>query len=828
MILQHALHYAAHGWLVFPAPIGTKKSHIKARDGQERWGATRDPDVLRQYWQTWPNANIGIPTGVTSGTWVLDIDTPEGHDADGFASLNAILMRHGPLPETLTAESPSGSQHLYFNYPSDYDVRNSDSVIGPGLDVRGEGGMVIAPPSVKPDGSAYRWVNNLPAADAPGWLLEMVKHVPAPPVAPRDTPASLAEIEELLSWIDPDAGGYDGWYEIIAAINDVTGASDDGLALADKWSSRGKKYNAGEVADKWRSFKPGGGLSIGTIAEYAKRAGADVRAIGINHRLMSAFQGMPDVAALPEPVGEPPAPADPVTLIMQRVNDNPHEAVPLVAGEVARLSPVDRSRVFDQCKQYGVKQIMQDAVKAALAAYRAEQGKQTAVANATGPFAPYFIVENEGGQAVVMDCRGGMEPQSRAAFRDAKGSLPPVPTATGSRPAVDVWWESDDAPRYQATGYNPQAGVEYMDPHQRRIRNVYTTGHETPPQNITDPAHIEPFMHVIRANFPDPGDQYILLQCLGHMTQRPGVLIRWAPVMQGTPGCGKGTIAEAVTYAHGRENTSHPSPDVIARDFNDYMFRKTLVVVNEIGDHTKRELSALAEKLKPWVTDSPVHIEPKGRRGFDTPNTTNWIFTTNHLHCMLATLGERRYAHFISALQTEADAARAFPGDWWARYYDWWEGGGAEAVRGFLSHMALEEAPSVAPVTTSTVQAMREGDGAALGLIREAIEQNVPGFKGGWVSVNAIRDIMASEDIRVPAGPFLRKQMEQLGYTQVFRTPTTPAEDMRFPKATRRTTVYHTGARQGLDPSQMMVLYDAAQAADEGQKRGGVVRMPGT
>jgi len=84
------------------------------------------------------------------------------------------------------------------------------------------------------------------------------------------------------------------------------------------------------------------------------------------------------------------------------------------------------------------------------------------------------------------------------------------------------------------------------------------------------------------------------------MVQRPGVMLRWSPVMQGTPGCGKGTISQAVAYCHGRKNVAHPSPDVIATDFNGYMHQKTLIVVNEIGDHSKRELSVLSEKIKPW------------------------------------------------------------------------------------------------------------------------------------------------------------------------------------------------------------------------------------
>src|SRR5262249_49884146 len=82
----------------------------------------------------------------------------------------ALEAEHEPLPDTLMSESPSGSRHRYYNYPKGIEIGNSTSGIAPGIDVRGEGGMVIAPPSVRGDG-VYRWLNDEPIADAPQWLI---------------------------------------------------------------------------------------------------------------------------------------------------------------------------------------------------------------------------------------------------------------------------------------------------------------------------------------------------------------------------------------------------------------------------------------------------------------------------------------------------------------------------------------------------------------------------------------------------------------------------------------------------------------------------------
>jgi hypothetical protein len=615
----------------------------------------------------------------------------------------------------------------------------------------------------------------------------------------------------------------------------------------DYWISlSGSDSAAGIGQDTKTGQRFGDAFDLFVHFEHAGDFNVAVRTFGALHRLTN----MPGPSHVPvgmmptAPVqGMPTAPraASVVDLICERIKDNPTTAVALLAEEVARLSHADRDTVLAECKPHGIKVKMQAAVKRAVTAFLAAKG---AVALQTPEYAElsyYFIVRNEDGQAVAVDARGGMQPQTRTQFRDAMAQLPPImieDKATGNvraKLAADYWWEHPDTLSYHATGYNPLEGVELYDDKARKIRNVYEPGHTAPAAPV-GPEAVEPFLHVIRSNFPDAADQSTLLQILAHLVQRPGVMLRWAPVMQGTPGCGKGTISQAVAYCHGRKNVAHPSPDVIATDFNGYMHQKTLIVVNEIGDHSKRELSVLAEKIKPWITDDDAHIHGKGKGSFDTQNFTNWIFTTNHLHCMLATPGERRYAHFISALQTEEDAARAlYPewwtgstGDWWGSYYDWWGAGGAEAVRGYLGHLALDVVPSRAPVTSSTAEAMHAGDGAAAGLIRSAVTEGAVGFRGGWVSLNAVRDLLESEDLKVPGGPYLARQLEQIGYRHTTRCNTSPSEARRFPKAPNRCRLYHIEDHTGTDPASIMAMYDAAQRLGDGDPvRSTVIKMTG-
>lgn len=213
-ILNAALGYAQRGVAVFPAAAAVKKSLKCARfSNGERWGATRDLREVRCDFTRWPNARIGIPTGAINGIVVVEIDTPAGHGCDGQAALDRLQAEHGALPETLTAISPSGSIHRYFRHPgAGIKIKTTASKIGVGIDVRGDGGMVIAPPSNNLDGRQYRWLNHLPLAPMPGWLVLTLDRPPtirqravAAIRRPIDGPngygaAALAdEIEQLAS-----------------------------------------------------------------------------------------------------------------------------------------------------------------------------------------------------------------------------------------------------------------------------------------------------------------------------------------------------------------------------------------------------------------------------------------------------------------------------------------------------------------------------------------------------------------------------------------------------------------------------------------------------
>jgi putative DNA primase/helicase len=203
--LTAALEYAAFGWSSFPVPVGTKKSEKKGkRDADKkligpRWDATSDPDRIRSDNRAFPRSNIGVPTGPENGFFVLDADTiAGGHAANGIASLADLETKHGKLPLTRMVRSPTGSIHYYFKYPTHMRVGGSQSKIAPGIDICGDGNMVVVPPSVKPGIGVYQWESPGAAiADAPTWLLDKIAEAAKPKVPTiREQAVALIKIPE--------------------------------------------------------------------------------------------------------------------------------------------------------------------------------------------------------------------------------------------------------------------------------------------------------------------------------------------------------------------------------------------------------------------------------------------------------------------------------------------------------------------------------------------------------------------------------------------------------------------------------------------------------
>lgn len=183
--MKAALGYAGRGWRVFPLhgiingsctcgdrACGSAGKHPLVRRGL--YEATTDGDVIKEWWRRWRSANIGVATGAESGIAVIDIDLPTA-----LESLEP-LMEAG-LSVTLTGLTGGGGVHLFYT-TKDAELGNSAGRLPgfdgelPGIDLRGNGGYVVAPPSMHRSGHRYEWLDSTaPLVPQPAWLKQPVR-----------------------------------------------------------------------------------------------------------------------------------------------------------------------------------------------------------------------------------------------------------------------------------------------------------------------------------------------------------------------------------------------------------------------------------------------------------------------------------------------------------------------------------------------------------------------------------------------------------------------------------------------------------------------------
>ena len=174
-LLAAALGYAARGVPIFPCAPRTKKP---IHDGGFH-NATTDEATIRRWWAETPRANIGMPTGAVSGMFAVDIDPLKGGDE----SIERLEAEHGRLPDTTESHTGGGGRHKLFDHPGEF-VKCSQSELASGVDIKGDGGYIVLPPSIHPNGKPYVWEASSDIADvrpvaAPAWLLDLIRKTAA-------------------------------------------------------------------------------------------------------------------------------------------------------------------------------------------------------------------------------------------------------------------------------------------------------------------------------------------------------------------------------------------------------------------------------------------------------------------------------------------------------------------------------------------------------------------------------------------------------------------------------------------------------------------------
>lgn len=343
---------------------------------------------------------------------------------------------------------------------------------------------------------------------------------------------------------------------------------------------------------------------------------------------------------------------------------------------------------------------------------------------------------------------------------------------TGDKTTRKAWeaFTESQVVRYtkvEGTAFRPELspGAILVEDGQRLV-NTYIPV-ETPRMQ-GDPA---PFLDHLRRVLPVESDRAILLAYMAACIQHKGVKFQWAPLLQGAEGNGKTLFTRCVAAAIGRRYTHLPPASELAEKFNDWLFNKLFIGVEDVlvPEH-KREI---LEVLKPMITNDRLAMRAMQQGQVMGDNRANFILNSNHQDAIRKTKNDRRFAVFFTAQQTAEDvAASGMGGDYFPKLYDWLKHhDGYAIVSDYLARYTIPDAlnPAThchrAPNTSTTHLAVAAGLGAVEQEILEAIEEGRQGFAGGWVSSIALDKLLE----RMRAGRAIpqnkrRALLQSLGY----------------------------------------------------------------
>jgi hypothetical protein len=169
--IKAAKGYLARSWSVLPLCRHDKRPLILWEHLQHERASEEE---VAGWFRRWPDANIGIVTGEISNLIVLDIDPKHGGDA----ALDRLEQRFGPFSPTVEALTGGDGRHLYFAHPG--GLTRNRAGLAQGIDLRGDGGYIVAPPSVHPSGRPYTWApgrspEEITLAPLPRWILMPIR-----------------------------------------------------------------------------------------------------------------------------------------------------------------------------------------------------------------------------------------------------------------------------------------------------------------------------------------------------------------------------------------------------------------------------------------------------------------------------------------------------------------------------------------------------------------------------------------------------------------------------------------------------------------------------
>ena len=683
-MLEARLYYAARGWPTFPAPADGSKKSIKTGERNDspskiygplmRWDATTNAHTIRNDFRKWPNQNIGIVTGIESGIFVVETDTKEhGDNINGEAALKAWEAEHGALPETLMARSPSGSIHRFFKHPSiGIKIKNVSGIID-GVDVRGNGGMVIGVPSYRPPrpatddkpakaGGIYGWINAGHAiADATAALLELV--IEKPPVV-----ENVYNSKKDVNNFDPDERKAQSFERLGQASGGGDWAYVNQMALADlsKWvpslipaakpyknGYRVSSKDLGRDLEEDLSIMPNGIVDFGVAdmgdPNKGKRSAIDLVMEYLNCSKFEAVDWMRDKLGLqrePDDDGTPDSTPEAESIKATKAADakqpKKKKDVGVTRDDFYALMPM-HSYIFVPSREMWPASSVNNRIPA-----------QQLFKNGKPVLKDGKPLKDKDGKP-IKDKKGNPK------FEQVEVFIPANLWLDQNKPVEQMTW-APSLPLIIKDRLISEGGWIERD-------GVSTFNMYRPPSiKLGDAKQATKWIDLVKKVYPNDADE--IFNFCAHRRQKPEDKINHSLILGGNPGIGKDTILEAVKQAVGPWNFREVSPQDVMGSWNDYI-KSVVLRISEVRDLGEVNRYSFYEHTKTLTAAPPdvMRCNTKYIAQHYVLNICGVVFTTNYKTNGIYLPADDRRTYVAWSDLTQGD----FKDGFWKEFWRWYQ-----------------------------------------------------------------------------------------------------------------------------------------------------------
>lgn len=563
--------------------------------------------------------------------------------------------------------------------------------------------------------------------------------------APMDN-ISLEDAKSALDALDPDMP-MQQWIEIACGLKHQFG--EEGFALWDVWSAKGKKYSdTGDLGYRWRSLK----------AQPTDRSPVTIRSV---FRAAQA-RGWSNVQLARRIHQE--------TLSwLKNEQRSTEELLDHGAERIAKVGPAI-TQLERKALMVSLKERLEDAgIPASLPDIRKDVRKfELATAKTTGlpPWARGICYVS----GLNVFFRHTVDRQFKPEVLDLMYSTPPMGDEKPMRPR-EYLIQVADVPVVENLRYSPAMGAKrFFSEDGVPYVNTYRPTFAPPDTERADEAG-EIFLAHQAHLIAEPEYRQVMMDFFAYLVQHPGQKVNWCPLIQSTKGAGKTFHAVAMKAILGRKNVSKLAPlDVMNGNFNDWAYGTQLVVMDEIRivGHNRH---AIMDKLKPCISDQdiPLHRKFEGHRTVE--NVANYLMFTNYHDALAIQDDERRYFVIESPLQTRADVV-ALGEDYFKRLFTMVEEN-AGGLRSFFEQWQISsefQPKGQAPVTKYLSRMAEHSSSPLSAAVQEVLaDQPHPLVRQDLVSLQSLRESLAEFHVSDFSDQGLASILRELGWTRNVR-----------------------------------------------------------